>query len=181
MLVSLPPGLNRLIRRTMDWGWGIIPLLQSFSTYCHGSLTVINSGISGVGGPNLSGDGWKDSMINRGQIVSKASTPVEWGIFYMHMYGAMGGGGLQKWDYPSPPVLCSSNEPIQSKGKWNQCGGYIRDLLPTLLKLKKLLGWVAKHFNLIRKKSFQITSPRWLRVFTDKTIHVSKTETQNKS
>ena len=72
----------------MDKGWGgwvKIPPLQS-STHCHESSTVVNSGLSGVCGLNLSGDGWKSS-INRRQMVSKASTPVEWGIFNMHMYG----------------------------------------------------------------------------------------------
>ena len=41
MLVSLPPGLNRLVRWTMDRGEVKIPLLQSFCTRCHGSLTVV--------------------------------------------------------------------------------------------------------------------------------------------
>ena len=42
---------------------------------------------------------------------------------------------------------------IQTKGKWNQRGGSIRGLLSTLLRLKKLFGWVVKRFRLIRKKS----------------------------
>ena len=42
------------------------------------TITLINSGLSGVCGPNLSGEDERQcDVINRRQIISKASTPVE--------------------------------------------------------------------------------------------------------